>query len=493
MPWLGFRKSLFFTFAAVVALAVSTGTASSHPSTGDSLGIGPRGWQAAAAAAAAATRPTKTAPFAGDTLESAAPRLREETFPQGIKLRRESVSHGMTPSLWDGSTAVQLEHSAPEDEPHQCERGAQRGGNISGNRSPAMWTPLFVLLLAAAFSGGFAMGVRQEVAAAAVRLEAAATHLATQQTVSDAPAAPPTEDQEMGNFGAAVRGTDGDPIPQDDGSSSMDPNPAVKSPQENSCLAEFQIPVTGINGLVAIGQSINKAGDVSEIDAASAALDGLSVSGVSGSSCMSQMLPHPVSGLVFLEAPTDSGSEPSVDLLNDESATTLHSSDHGDADQSAAESLKTRGSCSAAEATLLTSHHSGAVSNENSPQKSDSASAAHVDITTSPTITSVAPQFLPTAKDPASSPTESLLPFATTAAPGGATADSHQLGVGVEPAAWDEATALVGAMSQRLGVDLGGLSVSEKIQLISVVVGAWQTFQQNSHHRVATRCVICTP
>ena len=55
-------------------------------------------------------------------------------------------------------------------------------------------------------------------------------------------------------------------------------------------------------------------------------------------------------------------------------------------------------------------------------------------------------------------------------------------GVAPEGAAWDEATALVGALAQRLRVDLGGLSPSDKIQLISVVVGAWQTFQQRSHH-----------
>jgi hypothetical protein len=42
-------------------------------------------------------------------------------------------------------------------------------------------------------------------------------------------------------------------------------------------------------------------------------------------------------------------------------------------------------------------------------------------------------------------------------------------------------------MAQRLRVDLGALSVAEKIQLISVVVGAWQTFQQQSHHADSAR------
>lgn len=60
-------------------------------------------------------------------------------------------------------------------------------------------------------------------------------------------------------------------------------------------------------------------------------------------------------------------------------------------------------------------------------------------------------------------------------------------GAAPEGAAWDEATALVGALAQRLRVDLGELSASDKIQLISVVVGAWQTFQQRSHHQDTAR------
>lgn len=46
---------------------------------------------------------------------------------------------------------------------------------------------------------------------------------------------------------------------------------------------------------------------------------------------------------------------------------------------------------------------------------------------------------------------------------------------------------LVGAMARRLRVDLGGLSAADKIQLISVVVAAWQTFQQQSQHSDSTR------
>ena len=46
---------------------------------------------------------------------------------------------------------------------------------------------------------------------------------------------------------------------------------------------------------------------------------------------------------------------------------------------------------------------------------------------------------------------------------------------------------LVGAMARRLHVDLGSLSAAEKIQLISVVVGAWQTFQQQAHHTNSAR------
>ena len=52
---------------------------------------------------------------------------------------------------------------------------------------------------------------------------------------------------------------------------------------------------------------------------------------------------------------------------------------------------------------------------------------------------------------------------------------------------WEEATVLVGAMARRLRVDLGGLSAADKIQLISVVVAAWQTFQQQSQHSDSTR------
>ena len=52
--------------------------------------------------------------------------------------------------------------------------------------------------------------------------------------------------------------------------------------------------------------------------------------------------------------------------------------------------------------------------------------------------------------------------------------------------AWDEATVLVGAMARRLRVDLGSLSAADKIQLISVVVAAWQTFRQQSQHGDST-------
>ena len=49
---------------------------------------------------------------------------------------------------------------------------------------------------------------------------------------------------------------------------------------------------------------------------------------------------------------------------------------------------------------------------------------------------------------------------------------------------------LVGAMARRLRVDLGSLSAADKIQLIGVVVGAWQTFQQQSQHGDSTRCTL---
>lgn len=42
---------------------------------------------------------------------------------------------------------------------------------------------------------------------------------------------------------------------------------------------------------------------------------------------------------------------------------------------------------------------------------------------------------------------------------------------------------LVSVVAQRLGIRIDDLSVGEKIQLITAAVGAWQTFQQRTHHR----------
>jgi hypothetical protein len=44
----------------------------------------------------------------------------------------------------------------------------------------------------------------------------------------------------------------------------------------------------------------------------------------------------------------------------------------------------------------------------------------------------------------------------------------------------------VASVAQRLGIRVDDLSPGEKIQLITAAVGAWQTFQQRDHHRVAS-------
>lgn len=53
--------------------------------------------------------------------------------------------------------------------------------------------------------------------------------------------------------------------------------------------------------------------------------------------------------------------------------------------------------------------------------------------------------------------------------------------------AWRDAAQLVSTVAARLGVSIGDLGPGDRVQLIGVAVGAWQTFQQRDAHQVAAK------
>lgn len=52
-------------------------------------------------------------------------------------------------------------------------------------------------------------------------------------------------------------------------------------------------------------------------------------------------------------------------------------------------------------------------------------------------------------------------------------------------AAWKDAAQLVSTVAARMGVSTTDLGPGERVQLIGVAVGAWQTFQQRDAHQIA--------
>lgn len=55
-------------------------------------------------------------------------------------------------------------------------------------------------------------------------------------------------------------------------------------------------------------------------------------------------------------------------------------------------------------------------------------------------------------------------------------------------AAWREAVQLVSTATGTLGISLADMTPGDRVQLIGVAVGAWQTIQQRDAHSTAAAC-----
>ena len=51
---------------------------------------------------------------------------------------------------------------------------------------------------------------------------------------------------------------------------------------------------------------------------------------------------------------------------------------------------------------------------------------------------------------------------------------------------------LVSTATGRLGISLADMAPGDRVQLIGVAVGAWQTIQQRDAHRTAAACAPCS-